>query len=82
LLTGQTTSLGELAALVLDLTGSTSTAFEAPSRTFDVARFYGDPTRPAEVLGWRASIVLRDGITRLVTQQRDDRIADAQVELA
>ncbi len=82
LLTGQPTSLGELAALVLDLTSSTSTMIEAPSRTFDVARFYGDPTRSAEVLGWRASIPLRDGIVRLVAELREHRGANARAELA
>ena len=82
LLTGQPTSLGELAAVVLELTGSRSAIIEAPSRTFDVARFYGDPTRAVEVLGWRASIALRDGIARLVTELRDDGRADARVELA
>jgi nucleoside-diphosphate-sugar epimerase len=71
LVTGQPTSLGGLAALVLELTGSRSVITEAPSRTFDVARFYGDPSRAWDVLGWRAAIPLREGVTRLVAALRE-----------
>jgi nucleoside-diphosphate-sugar epimerase len=70
LVTGQPTSLGDLAALVLKLTGSRSAVVEAPSRTFDVARFYGEPARALNVLGWRAAIPLREGITRLAADLR------------
>jgi UDP-glucose 4-epimerase len=74
LLTGQPTSLGALAALVLELTGSRSVVTEAPSRTFDVARFYGDPTRAWNVLGWRAAIPLREGVTRLAADLREHTV--------
>ena len=70
LLTGRSTSLGELAALVLELTGSRSPLTEAPSRTFDVSTFHGDPTRAADALGWRAAVPLRDGVARLVADLR------------
>lgn len=75
LVTGQPTSLGGLAALVLELTGSRSAITEAPSRTFDVARFYGDPTRAWDVLSWRAAIPLREGIVRLVADLRQHTVA-------
>jgi nucleoside-diphosphate-sugar epimerase len=74
LLTGQPTSLGALAELVLELTGSRSAVTEAPSRTFDVARFYGDPAHAWNVLGWRAAIPLRDGVTRLAADLRQHTV--------
>ena len=30
------------------------------------ARFYGDPSRARELLGWRPEVTLRDGLTRLL----------------
>ncbi len=39
---------------------------EMPSRTFDVGRFYGDPSLAFEHLGWRASVMIEEGINRLV----------------
>lgn len=82
LLTGRPTSLGALATLVLELTGSRSAIIEAPSRTFDVARFYGDPTRAADLLDWRAAIPLRDGLARLIGELRAHRGEVAREELA
>lgn len=70
LLTGRPTTLGELAALTIELAGSRSAIIEAPSRTFDVSRFYGDPTRAGRLLGWRSAIDLRDGVARLIADQR------------
>ncbi len=39
---------------------------EAPSRTFDVATFYGDPTLAHDILGWQAKVGIREGISLLV----------------
>ena len=41
------------------------------ARTFDVARFYGDPARASELLGWRATITVEQGMRRLVAEFAD-----------
>ncbi|WP_183968286.1 NAD-dependent epimerase/dehydratase family protein [Quisquiliibacterium transsilvanicum] len=70
LLTGVPTTLGELAALAVELAGSRSPIVEAPSRSFDVHSFHGDPGRAAELLGWRAEVGLREGLARLIRDFR------------
>jgi len=70
LLTGRATTLGELARAVVDLAGSTSPLREAPPRSYDVARFYGDPRRAHELLGWQAQVSLRGGLRRLIAAIR------------
>lgn len=68
--TGRPTTLGQLATLAVALAGTASPIHEAPPRSYDVAGFYGDPTRAAEVLGWRAQIELREGLARLIADCR------------
>ena len=69
LLTGTPTTLRDLAALAIDVAG-TSPVVEAPPRSFDVSRFYGDPSRARELLGWEPHVVLREGLERLVRDLR------------
>ena len=66
LVTGAPTTLGELADLAVALAGTTSTIGEAPPRSYDVSAFYGDPSRAADLLGWRAQVPLRDGLAQLI----------------
>jgi nucleoside-diphosphate-sugar epimerase len=40
----------------------------AAPRTFDVARFYGDPSRAGELLGWRTTINIEQGMQRLIAE--------------
>jgi len=72
LLTGRATTLGQLADAVVALVSRDRTAprLDAPPRTFDVARFVGDPARAAAVLGWTARVGLGDGLARLVDDLR------------
>ena len=70
-LTGTPTTLGELAAAAVDLAGSTSLLLHAPPRSYDVARFYGDPSRARTILGWQPRVPLRDGLARLLAALRD-----------
>ena len=70
LLTGSPTTLRTLAALAVALAGGRARVVEAPQRSFDVARFHGDPTRAREVLGWKARVALGDGLKRLVADFR------------
>jgi len=67
---GHGTTLGALASLVVELARSRSKIVEAPSRSFDVPRFFGDTHRAANMLGWRSVITLRDGVARLIAEHR------------
>ena len=66
---GRQTSLGQLADLAVRL-GSDVTRVEAPARSFDVHRFYGDPRRAEALLGWRATTPLETGFARLMEGYR------------
>lgn len=73
--TGQPTTLGELAALSIELAGTTPSVREAPPRSFDVSRFYGDPSRAKQILGWRPRVALRDGLQQLIQAFRTEHDA-------
>jgi UDP-glucose 4-epimerase len=72
LLTGQPTTLGQLAALAIELAGG-GTIIDGPPRTFDVAKFVGDPARARDVLGWSATTSIRDGLARMLASYRAAR---------
>lgn len=63
---GKPTTLGELATLAIRLAGSGSRIRHAPSRSFDVARFYGSPARARSLLGWEPAVPLEEGVKRLI----------------
>lgn len=69
LLTGRGTTLGELAALAIELAGG-GTITHGPPRTFDVSRFVGDPSRATRLLEWAATTPLRQGIEKLMLELR------------
>jgi nucleoside-diphosphate-sugar epimerase len=80
LLTGQPTTLGELAALAVELAGTRAPIERDPPRTFDVSHFVGDPARAAAQLGWSSEITIRAGLRRLVHDfQRELDTARPQV---
>jgi nucleoside-diphosphate-sugar epimerase len=56
----------ELAAQVLELTGSSSPIEFRPLPTDDPTRRCPDITLATELLGWRPTVNLRDGLTKLV----------------
>ena len=66
LVTGRGTRLDELAELATAAGGGRAKILEGPSRTYDVARFVGDPSRARALLGWQAQIGIAEGVTRLV----------------
>ncbi len=63
---GEPTTLGQLAALAQMIAHNECKVDEAPPRDFDVAHFTGDPSRAHELLGWRATVGIRDGLARLI----------------
>jgi nucleoside-diphosphate-sugar epimerase len=70
LLTGQPTTLGELASLAVELAGTQAPITMAAPRTFDVSSFHGDPRRAKEVLDWAPRVPLREGLARLIEEFR------------
>ena len=73
LVSGQATTLPDLAKIAVRAAGR-GRSRPAPAGPYDVARFVGDPSLAAEVLGWRARTPLEDGISRLVEEfARRDR---------
>jgi nucleoside-diphosphate-sugar epimerase len=49
-----------------------------PRRSYDVSTFIGDPARAEQILGWRASIGIEEGIYRLVECFRDGYSSPAE----
>lgn len=64
--TGVPTTLGELAAMAIELSQSKSTTTLSPPRSYDVGRFVGNPDRAKELLGWTPQVGIRDGMERLI----------------
>lgn len=78
-LTGKPTQLGQLAAMAVESAGSASTIHEAPPRSYDVDRFYGDTALTAKLLGWQAEVTIQDGLARLI---RDFQLQNSNLEVA
>lgn len=70
-LTGVPTTLAELAERIVHLSRSSAPILAAGPRSFDVARFYGDPSRARALLGWRPRVNLETGLARLIDDVRD-----------
>jgi nucleoside-diphosphate-sugar epimerase len=66
LVSGQATTLWQLAELANQLGSGRSSILEGPSRTFDVPRFVGCGARARELLDWSPQIALAAGIQRLI----------------
>lgn len=71
-LTGEPTTLGQLAQMAIEAAASGSTVEHVPPRSFDVARFYGTPARAKDLLGWSARVPLRAGLAQLIHDFRRD----------
>jgi nucleoside-diphosphate-sugar epimerase len=65
---GVCTTLRELSEMAVAAGSRRVKMIEAPSRSFDVSNFWGDPSRTAAILGWRSTIPIRRGIGRLVAE--------------
>lgn len=69
--TGQAVSIARLARKIIALTGRGSPLRYAPFRVGDVRQSVGDPRRARDVLGFRATTTLADGLTSIVPRQQD-----------
>jgi NAD dependent epimerase/dehydratase len=76
LATGREISVGDLAALCMQVVGTTVAIVSAEERlrpaASEVERLLGDPSRAAVVLGWRAEVSLETGIARMTAWLRDN----------
>ncbi len=70
LVTGQPTTLGQLAVLANRLGSGQSSITEGPPRTYDVSHFVGSGMRARELLGWTPRITLTRGIQGLIDDFR------------
>jgi len=76
---GRPTTLEELANLAVRLGQAGSSIRPAAPRDFDVARFFGDPSRAKALLGWQPLVRLEDGLGDLLRAFRAaHRGAEAQ----
>ena len=66
LTSGKPTTLGELAAMANEAGGDRSRIYEAPQRSFDVARFVGDTFLAEQWLDWQPQISIEQGVTQMV----------------
>jgi nucleoside-diphosphate-sugar epimerase len=64
--TGQSTTLAELAEIAARRALGKVRLEEAPSRNFDVSKFVGDPGRAEAMLGWKARADLEAKISSLI----------------
>jgi nucleoside-diphosphate-sugar epimerase len=68
--TGRGTTLGALAEEAIRASGSASEIVHAPPRDFDVSRFVGAAGRAERELGWKAQVMVPEGVRRLVADVR------------
>ncbi len=66
LLTGRPYTLGQLAALAVEIAGTEALIREETPRSFDVSHFHGDPARARKLLGWAPRVDIRQGLERLI----------------
>jgi UDP-glucose 4-epimerase len=64
--TGRETDVNELAAMMLEVSGSRSEVRHGPAKGGEQRRSVIDIRRAAEVFGWRPEVSLRDGLARTV----------------
>lgn len=69
--TGKGTTLRALADFAQDHCDHALAIEDAPPRTYDVARFVGDPARARQLLGWQSRIDIKSGFAGLVVAYRD-----------
>ncbi len=68
LVSGQGTTLGELAEIAAQHARKEVSIKEAPPRSFDVSSFVGDPGRAETLLGWKARADIRETLPKLIAQ--------------
>ena len=70
LVTGQGTTLSQLADLAQKTGGGRCRVVEAPARSYDVTQFVGSPQRARELLGFAATTSIAQGMAALIAAFR------------
>lgn len=65
--TGRGITLREAASIITERAKSFSLIKEAPPRSFDVSRFYGNPSRAKELLGWAPQFSFEEAIDKFLS---------------
>jgi len=76
LLPGVPTTLEEAALMAIKSANSNSIILEAPSRSYDVSRFYGEAKNALMYLNWQAKILPEQGIEMLVNEFNKELIGE------
>jgi nucleoside-diphosphate-sugar epimerase len=76
LLPGVPTTLEEAALMAIKSANSNSIILEAPSRSYDVSRFYGEAKNALLYLNWQAKILPKQGIEMLVNEFKKEIIGE------
>jgi nucleoside-diphosphate-sugar epimerase len=71
LTSGQGTTLLQAAELAKSVSKKPIEFIHAPSRSFDVSTFYGDPALTNSLLGWKTKVTIQEGIEKLVKDFKD-----------
>lgn len=79
---GNPTTLEELARHAIRLAGTTSSIRYAPPRNYDVVRFVGSYARARQLLGWEPQMPLEIGLKKLIDDFRAELCADSAQEVA
>lgn len=79
---GVPTNLGQLANMAIELARSNAHVQLSAPRNFDVAQFYGNPSRAFQILGWRAETSVREGLERLIEAYRNEQTLNKVEEQA
>ena len=70
ILTGRPTPLRMLPTYISKIIGKKVNLVYKPRRTYDVEKFYGDPSKAREKLGFSASVYIEEGLKRTVDRLR------------
>lgn len=71
LATGRPTSLKELAEIIIKAVGSASKIKYSEGRSYDVNKFYADPAKAKQLLGFNPSMTLENGIKAVVKEFKE-----------
>lgn len=67
---GMPVSLGQIAEIASKASEHQINFVQGVSRSFDVAKFWGDISRAKEMLNWKAHVSVEEGMHRLINQYR------------
>ncbi|MFH1423759.1 MAG: NAD-dependent epimerase/dehydratase family protein [Candidatus Nealsonbacteria bacterium] len=74
LATGVPTSLRELADLIIKILSSKSEIKHTRGRSYDVNKFYADPAKARQILGFDPKTGLKEGIIKAIQEFKEEKI--------